>query len=56
MLSNRLGLIEMILVFGIVLAAAAWELHSLRKAERKAREESRKGAVGVAQKNNPDRR
>jgi hypothetical protein len=56
MLSNSLGLIEMILVFGIVLAAAAWELLSLRKAQRRAREESGKGAGEVSQTNLPDRR
>jgi len=39
--SQSYGLIEMILVFGIVLAAAVFELFSLRRATRRAEDRER---------------
>ncbi len=39
-MSNSLGLIEMILVFGIVLLVAGLELMSLRRAKRRAQREA----------------
>lgn len=36
--SSMFGLIELVLVFGIILGAAVWELRSLRKTQAQDRE------------------
>lgn len=54
--SSKFGLIELVLVFGIILGAAVWELRSLRKtqvrdraeAEAKARLEAESAAKSQA--------
>ena len=38
--SSMFGLIELVLVFGIVLGLAVWELRSLRKTQARDREEA----------------
>lgn len=38
--SSLFGLVELVLVFGIVLGLAGWELRSLRKTQARDREEA----------------
>ena len=38
--SSLFGLVELVLVFGIVLGLALWELRSLRKTQARDREEA----------------
>jgi hypothetical protein len=46
--SSMFGLIELVLVFGIVLGLAVWELRSLRKTQARDREEAEAKARGEA--------
>lgn len=39
--SSMFGLVELVLVFGIVLGLAVWELRSLRKSQARDREEAK---------------
>ncbi|MGE0329360.1 MAG: hypothetical protein AB7P37_01550 [Ramlibacter sp.] len=43
--SSLFGLVELVLVFGIVLGLAVWELRSLRKSQARDREAERKEAA-----------
>lgn len=40
--ADLLGLVELILVFGLVLGLGAWQLWSVRRAERDAEEKRRR--------------
>lgn len=42
MTSNLLGLIELVLVFGLLLGFGAWQLYSVRRDQRRADEEARR--------------
>lgn len=46
--SSLFGLVELVLVFGIVLGLAVWELRSLRKTQARDREAEREGAQAKA--------
>ena len=46
--SSMFGLIELVLVFGIVLGLAVWELRSLRKTQARDREAEREEAQARA--------
>jgi hypothetical protein len=42
MSSNALGLIELILVFGLLLGFGLWQLYAVRRDQRRADEEARR--------------
>lgn len=42
MTSNLFGLIELVLVFGVLLGFGAWQLYSVRRDQRRADEEARR--------------
>jgi hypothetical protein len=44
--SNLLGLIELVLVFGVLLGFGAWQLYSVRRDQRRADEEARREDPG----------
>lgn len=46
--SSMFGLIELVLVFGIVLGLAVWELRSLRKTQAQDREAEREQVAAKA--------
>lgn len=49
--SSKFGLIELVLVFGIILGAAVWELRSLRKTQARDRAEAEAKARAAALSN-----